>query len=257
MGLRRSGLHAIVNWMVPHFSMCYFHNDSALSLERSHFTMYCDGDPVDKHWSFQPMRSPVFINLTESMPLPEFTGKLTEYEEERARFCSNNSLTRFSTDVQFCLIIRDPFNHLASAMQSEGRWIEPEKFTSMWVEYAREYLGHTNFVVFPDSSKFWIDYNEWFQSREFRMATSSRIGKPFTDEGLERVATQGGGSSFDGTVFDTNAQKMDVLNRWACYMDDPIYLQYVRDEEFLFVAEQVYPELTKKVREKLCYRPSD
>lgn len=251
LGLRRSGLHAIVNWIVPHFSMCYFHNDSDLSLSRSHFTIYCDGTATDKHYSFQLTQSPVFINLTESMPLSDFSAKLREYEKERSSFCLENGFTRFSADIQAILVIRDPFNHLASAMESDGSWIEPEIFTSKWIEYAREYLGQTDYVRFPDGSKCWIDYNEWFQSREYRMAASGRLGRPFTDEGLEHVATQGGGSSFDGTLFDNNAQQMDVLSRWTSYVGNPVYQQYVRDEEFLFVAEQAYPELTRRVRELL------
>lgn len=251
LGLRRSGLHAIVNWIFPHFSMCYFHNDSNLSLSRSHFTIYRDGIATDKHYSLQRTQSPVFIGLTESMPLSDFPAKLSEYEEERSSFCSEHGYVRFSADVQAILVIRDPFNHLASAMESDGSWIEPEMFTSKWIEYAREYLGQTDYIGFPDGSKFWIDYNDWFQSCEYRMATSGRLGKPFTDEGLERVATQGGGSSFDGTNFDNNAQQMDVLSRWTSYMKNPVYQQYVRDEESLSVAEQAYPELTRRVRELL------
>jgi|TARA_R110001583_G_scaffold57597_4_gene172279 hypothetical protein len=126
------------------------------------------------------------------------------------------------------LLLRDPFNNLASLYQHAlyRTKIEPphvKNFALLWRSYAHEFINNTRFLTPLDSTlkpgKVCLSYNEWFKSEPYRRTISQQLGLSFNDNGLQFVNAFGNGSSFDGQQLQGSAQAMNVLNRWSTLED--------------------------------------
>jgi hypothetical protein len=191
---------------------------------------------------------------------------------ERALYISNKKEIILPRQEFRILILRDPFNLLASRYRffkrmndirrADGkRAIEKSAYTNgnsklswyrkdviyRWKEYARECLGETGFV----NNKIFIDYNSWFSNKEYRKKIAKSFGFSFTDRKLNFIPHNGGGSSFDLREKDGDAQKMDVLNRWKKLEGDNMFVNFFRDDELISLSKRLYPKLTEQVIEGL------
>jgi hypothetical protein len=138
------------------------------------------------------------------------------------------------------LILRDPFNLFASRLRSGRTEMSGSKLKSLldvWIEYAREYLGETNYL---QNEKVLVNFNKWFAERDYRKSLAEKLGLDFSDQAVNQVTSFGRGSSFDGTKFDGNPQKMDLLGRWRTLSENPEYLQLVRNEEVRLYSEMIF-----------------
>lgn len=140
-------------------------------------------------------------------------------------------------------IIRNPYNAIASYIRNwadnkemvarERKERTPEQAAriaaNLWVSYAKEFTGETCYV--PDAT--WVEYDRWFVDLEYRRSVSKRLGVPFSDRNLLQVGGTGGGSSFDGTKYNGNAQKMKVLERWQAMLDREAFTSIFRINEEL------------------------
>ena len=129
------------------------------------------------------------------------------------------SVDEFSKNKHYILVIRSPWNHLASILSWKPRWYmkKKERFIKGWNASAKEYLGITNILPSP---KTFINYDKWFLDIEYRRSISKQLNIPFSDRGLNIVLPIGWGktgSSFDRMAYGQNAQDMNVLNRWKKY----------------------------------------
>ena len=142
--------------------------------------------------------------------------------------------------------MRDPFNNLASRLRlysTRGKefGLKRERlvndFPARWLDY---------YKASKDRLYLKIDYNSWFDSedyrREFCEANSATLDIEFNDAFLNTVSTHGQGSSFDGTNFNTYAQKMNVHGRWKNRIKDDSYWEVLAGggAEFLDALEELY-----------------
>jgi hypothetical protein len=138
------------------------------------------------------------------------------------------------------IVLRDPFNHLASLMGISHKFphvtFNYSFVISNWKRYAQEYLGETNNV--PE--KLCILYNRWFLSREYRDEICAKLGVRNHDAGLEVVPPNGTGSSFDGLKFDGKAQSMLVLHRWRKFATHPDFLIAACDTELRGYSDRLF-----------------
>ncbi|MGC1248712.1 MAG: hypothetical protein WA865_21070, partial [Spirulinaceae cyanobacterium] len=136
------------------------------------------------------------------------------------------------------IILRDPFNMWVGNMPGK-KLHDPQ----LWKIYAQEFVGETNFLP----NKVCINYNKWFSSQDYRKEITDKLGVGFSDQGLNTVSNRGGGSNFDGTKFDGQAQKMNVLGRWEesnNFLKKRRLLRALsRDREMDRLVEKIYPEL--------------
>ncbi|MEZ5583588.1 MAG: hypothetical protein R3F37_13335 [Candidatus Competibacteraceae bacterium] len=149
------------------------------------------------------------------------------------------------------LILRDPFNLLASKLKwAYGIVDRPSKPTiedvrkarDLWKVYAREYLGETSFL----RDRVNISYNHWFAERDYRDHLAAEFGFENRDMGVREVAKWGptlSQDSFDGLKYEGRAQEMKVLERWKAYVDDPIYREFMADEELHWLSREIFGEL--------------
>lgn len=135
-------------------------------------------------------------------------------------------------DVRYIVIVRDPYNWLASFLlhpktQRPGWDVNIPGRIAIWKEHVREALGETN--VLGDNVIF-IDFSRWVKSEEYRKEIAVRFDLEYSDKGLDDVLSAGDGSTFDGIRFDGKARQMKVLERYRDPSVVPLIRKYIDDE---------------------------
>jgi hypothetical protein len=156
-----------------------------------------------------------------------------------------------SRQRQDILMLRDPFNLLASKLKwaygdvdrpSKPSFTEVEAARELWKVHAREFLGETSFL----SDLVPISYNAWFLDRDYRDAKAAELGFENRDVGLATVARWGptmSEDSFDGLRYDGRAQEMKVLERWKRFENDAFYRDLLSDPEIHELSERIFGPL--------------
>lgn len=215
-GLKRSGNHAILNWILAQKKMPFYNNIIPIS-------------PI--------------LSGKKTMPLPvNFDDWLKNKENSLKKKitlsyskCFMVSLEDHAIDVKpfvdgkykvvNIIILRDPRNlfssrirkasfvNLAAYPMENGPIMK--RAVDLWIEHAKEFTCETSFLC----NKICIYFNEWFSNPIYRKEISSQLGFKFTDKGFRKISSEGGGSSFDQTKFDGNNQKLNVLDRKSMLSD--------------------------------------
>lgn len=111
---------------------------------------------------------------------------------------------------------------------------------SIWLEYAKEFLGETNDLK---HRKICINSNKWFLDREYRRQIADRLDSEFSDAGIDDVSHYGGGSSLNQQELQGQARQKDVLNRWKDFAEDPAYRQLFKNRELFEYSERIFGHL--------------
>ena len=161
-GMRRSGNHAIINWLVSHYndSVCFLNN-----CEIGNPLVNYGKDSLDKFngnslFDFEKEGQGDFRK--KDCLIYSYEDKLLE-DIFTEHFNDNHNKwlgkSKYRYDV---LILRDPFNMFASRL---FRWSRTKEFifrskkdSALWKSYAREYLGRTSLL---SHNKIVINYNRW------------------------------------------------------------------------------------------------
>jgi len=162
--------------------------------------------------------------------------KITVYENLRLRDEVNPSI----------IILRDPYNNYASYLKMIQNPNYGQFFAfpilEYWKEYAEEVIGNTNFL----RNKYFINYNLWAESEEYRrnlvweMSVIFKTKMNFDDSLKDKLSLLGGGSSFDGLEYAKTASKMKVNERYKNYADNRLYRSKVDTPEFRKLSERIF-----------------
>ncbi|MGC9502889.1 hypothetical protein [Baaleninema sp.] len=233
VGLRRIGNHAIINWLRSQVEGEVWHLNNVEPGENPYRNKYQN---LEEHFpEYQDA-----IQRYKGEYIGNFTPKaLLVYNHEdcslpkicHPRFEKNRDLYVGKSNVrQDVLILRDPFNWLASRFKSNMLSLRDRQKTlvDLWIEHAREFRGETNYL---SSQKVCINYNRWTKNRAYRKHIAERLGLKFCDRGLNQVSGCGGGSSFDGLQHHGNPSKMKVRHRWKQFADDPHYRHLISNPQ--------------------------
>lgn len=182
------------------------------------------------------------------------------YEDRRLRdVCSDEFgslhdryLGRSSERVDI-LVLRDPFNFFASRMKWEERGgrccyhlisdaVSRLQLIELWKEYAREFLGETNFLK---NKKLAVNYNEWFSSVQYRQSIAQELGLEYSDQALDAVHGVGLGSSFSGFDMSGSARKLKVSERWRHFVKNRTYREIFYDKELLGLSRSIFGRMSK------------
>jgi hypothetical protein len=147
-------------------------------------------------------------------------------------------------ETRFVVILRDPFNNLASKRRArpERGLGAARREAGVWIELAREYLGVTNYLP----NKVVINFNRWFTDETYRSQISRQLNLDFDASHPEAqkarlaVPRGDGRSQFDGESYDGRANGMDVLNRWKAFRDDPEFLQLFQHQELIALSDRIF-----------------
>lgn len=205
-GMKRSGNHAIVNWLTPQLRCRVFNNFIPLG-------PLLRGNPMPDPRPFAAWRSAQ--ERSQGTPLSSALVTLEDHDLRLMPFLD------VDMRLQRLLVLRNPRDLFASRIRKAFRVDMPaypradgavlERAIKLWSQHAHCYLGDAS--AYP--GRVAILFDAWFRDAEYREAVSDALGVAFNDSGFGRVGPEGGGSSFDGTRFDGNARLMDVGNRVA------------------------------------------
>lgn len=229
IAMRRSGSHALLNWLAGHYDDVWYFNDCRPADVPQRDRRHTDSLPCLPRIALAPNHSPaVLLRGFEDRKIGSDLRTIAPSVDERP--------------VLNCLLLRDPFNLAASRLQAATlhryarSFRDLAKFVLRWKEYAREFMGETNYI----GDKIAISYNQWVTSYDYRRDLAKQIDRPLNDATRNQVSKQGGGSSFDGRKVDGSDLK--VLDRWQYFEQNEEYRQYLSDPELVAMARDLFPE---------------
>jgi hypothetical protein len=212
-GLRRSGNHAIINWLRGNFEDAGYkvRHDNDSQLLRTVTWHPC----TDKE---------VYIVSFEDQDI-KVIPKLPDHVES----------------FNF-IILRDPFNCLASRMR-RGYSITRE----LYLSYANEFVGKTNFV---DEPKCCVNYNRWLIDYNYRSCIIQRFGLVCTDAHFHTMSEM---SSFGDTIpekehlisrwkfYDKNIQHEKYgIQTLANYCNNELYWEWLSHAEIRLMSLNIF-----------------
>lgn len=250
VGLQRCGQHAVIHWVMSQArGRRLFLNDvkpganpmrSFAGREyeaRGYWRRFDLGAEQDGRFTH---KSWLIYNYEDEHPRRPFAA---DFEA-----CRESWLGRSAR--RLCLLVlRDPCNFFASRLRwgrspSAGwskRPLQGEsaraELVSLWKAHAREYLGDTQHLP---AERVLVNYNRWASERAYRRELAARLGLRFSDRGRSHVPDYGPGSSFDGRRFHWRAQRMQVLDRYRHFLDDPFYRAIFDDQELCALARRAF-----------------
>ena len=246
IGLRRSGNHAIINWIIPQQTGIVRHLNN-ISIRGNYYRELCDKlhdyhpeiylrekERLEKEARGDFELKDCLICNYEDYNLKQLTSQKMQKRDD---FYFGKSLVEYNL-----LILRDPFNTLASRLNAPKDTaidlrVNNRAFIKRWIAYAKEFLGETQFLK---NNKVVVNYNQWFSDLDYRKQIASHLNLKFSDKGINQVRGFGGGSSFDKCDFSGQAQKMKVLERWQQFSDDVAFKNLLGNEELIYYSEQIF-----------------
>ena len=224
LGIRRSGNHAIINW---------------IQQDLPGLSCFCN-DLIPKQ---KPIEAPI---KNSKWNRGKQVSLICSYEDQPVESIFNrNNLRPNIENYLNLLILRDPYNLFASwiAWQS-GRGdrfrADPNyrsKMINLWKNHAKLYVSHTSQGV---KNIFIINYNHWFKSTEYRLALAQNLGLTGSTLSIPTVQNFGGGSSFDGLTYRNTPRMMNVTERWRNFTDHPIFKEIKIDEELAELTSKIF-----------------
>lgn len=226
LSMRRSGMHAIINWLGYSLRHAFFVNDvcGPSPLDECHYAEpgMCKDDIADGSVYGFVLYSQKTKTKIAGTPV-DFMKNNTPascliYNYEDKKYESVNQIRELvpSNNKLKIIILRDPYTLAASRLKKKTQ-LGSIAGDFMFGELHETWVSHTNAFFNPDVIG--IYFNDWFSSLQYRESIlkliQSRINIKidFSDHGINEVPDYAFGSSFDHLDFNSKAQSMDVLNR--------------------------------------------
>ena len=229
-GARRSGIHPLAMWIFEQF--------------HGHLVLLNDVRPGRDPW-----QNPLNVVVPDdAAPLRKDHPKdclMLTFEDCPLEGIVRPNLERFvgpSHQVHMVLILRDPFNLLASRLRwarkpgAAAELTNPVVGRRLWLEYAREFLGRTEAA--PSAVQ--VNYNRWVTDPGYRERIGRWLRLAQPRRAMQRVPFFGGGSSFDGRRYDGQARRMRLFDRWREFADDPAFLRLIDHPELLHLQAEIF-----------------
>jgi hypothetical protein len=221
-GLQRSGNHGVITWILQQFNRPqYFLNNVA------HFK-----DPFEFYRNSEvPNMVPLARGRLEETRLKEKELLLYSYENlmlprlAKYELVENaEQLVGVSEHCAQVVLIREFYNWIISRLKLfdvVGQEINVENTVDMlvdlWVVYAREYCGHSDFLR---HNRVGVLFDRWVVDEHYRVSILDQLEIPLLDNSNGRVP-RGGGSSFNEDQGRSKVSAKGVLNRWQNAAIDP------------------------------------
>ncbi|EDX84264.1 hypothetical protein S7335_1961 [Synechococcus sp. PCC 7335] len=259
VGLRRTGNHAIMNWIRKQQRGEIFYINNALINVNPYRDVYEEQVRIAKKPDISGWRTDN-LEKWKKEALGDFSYKdclVYSYEDQPMEKMCDPAFEK-KHDIYFgksrirydLILLRDPFNLFASRLRASRRKnptagsIDFMKVKSrhhtlpqLWIDYAKEYLNETNYL---SNVKVPVNYNQWVNDSAYRRQLAETLGLEFTDSGVDDVMTNGGGSSFDGTNLQGKATEMSVLERWTHFSDDAEFKALIADKSLRDYCTEIF-----------------
>ena len=254
LGLRRGGIHGMLVWMCGRFDDSYMvHLNTRLRGFKDWYSF------SEKTHRFTKSEISFLSGLKkESLPLEFYINSVEQstpkrfvdidnknYNRKKKNITKAVKATKFSKSRKYVILLRNPFNNLASLMQARENSRYPDSwfvkeiklFRKNWIAYSKEVVGETNYL----KKKIVLVYDKWVTSEEYRRQKAEEIRLDFNDKNFGKMPHAG--SSFDDFVFSNNAYNMNVCNRWLKYKDNAKFNKILFDDELLNLYKKIFGEI--------------
>lgn len=246
-GLRRSGNHMVIGSIVSCFDdkEVFFLNDvltpkNVLAYQRRG-TSRCGIGSEDTEY----MNNLASKLVSRSSYNPQSFRcwrkcLIQSYEDVNLKIIKEIETQKIGTSQRVCnvLIIRDPYNWLASRIQFKRRKVREFKvdkqITELWKQYAREYLGETNIL---GDRKVCINYNLFVSDKKYQKEVCDKLGLPFEKMSFDHKLNFGAGSSFTGLKKEENR---NYHQRWKRFANDGLFKSLTADPELIELSERIF-----------------
>jgi hypothetical protein len=227
ISIRRSGTHALANWIVQQAEPpCLFVNnvDPVGGLKGR-----AKGDPFHGHERRRLEKRNLLVYSHEIYTIHSICSE--QFEQQHDELVGTS---RRRVDL---LLMRDIFNLVAS--NRKNRTWKDKLLKPIWIEHALCWLGRLDYSTSQQLVR--VSYNRWVEDASYRQSLAEVLGLDFTDKGREEVkrrtpygwSNAWPGSSFDGVKFDGKASEMRTETRWREFAKDrgfwPIFTEDVVD----------------------------
>jgi len=258
-GIRRSGNHAIIGWLLNHVGTPFIHfNDiqdpwnpltpGGVRVAGVPAWQYKRGLLRKARQFFRSRREATFAGSDPSVDyerLATLSGlacRVFSYEDKLVTGSSEALGAAMPGETRkSVLLLRDPFNLFASLLKA-GYFSRPlDELPGIYARHAEAFLlQHETGII-------GVNYNEWFQNADYRVSTAHRLGFDTNGAPYDEVPPNGGGSSFSGRARRGQASKMNVLSRWRHFAEHAQFARLVSESCVREAAEVLYPELAEAV----------
>lgn len=204
-GMKRSGNHALVCWLLPQVDAVFVNNaipvgpilrSVAVMPDPVPFEAWCTGNVGLKR---SDGRNLVVGLEDHELPVTPF---LEDGVHLRRLLILRRAEQMFSSRLRHAA-------HVDMRAFPRGNDHVMQRVVSVWKQHARCFLGMEN--IYPD--RIAISFEAWVTDRVYRGALCDAMEVEFDDRAFGKVGRQGGGSSFDGMAFDGSGHRMNVLDR--------------------------------------------
>lgn len=227
--LMRSGHHAVLEWV--------FYN---MITPKIFFNNCRDGN-IFHYASINSI--PNMEKKFDLKKLNEFRNIIVNFEHPNLKYwpAKNWGNLKKLGQVVDLIVLRDPFNWVASSMSKKTFKQYVNVDMNLWKQHALEFIEARHIP-----NRIPVQFNQWFSSHEYREEIANKIGIPNDETSINRVETR---SSFDAFEFKNNAQDMQVLNRWEQFKNNKQFLSYVNRRDIRDLSQKIFGFDTLKVLE--------
>lgn len=241
-GLQRSGQHLIIDWICRglvnslHLNNCSFIRKRLVYETNSwiqEIHSYIGGDKRD---IIKLTSIDWYLNGLESN-----FNLIASFEDKNPSMTLCRRLEKKYAS-QSIVILRDPFNWLASAMKHN--WHGPERLRykiCLLKEKLRIALDPKTDVN-HHRMRLFIDYNKFITDASYREILASKLDLLSLDNAeiaLTKVPKFGGGSSFSG-FNSTKVDNSEFLKRWKHFTHNKLYRSLICDQELLQLSREFF-----------------
>jgi len=243
LGIRRTGQHAIINWILRN---CERENTvflNSCTMRRSAIRT-CGQSELNGQFAGGGYRLKERVAAYLAAEKRPFVLVSYEAGYEDGELTPNFPDAAFDHEI---LVTRSFVNWLPSFIRLM-RLMNPKS--------APEALDISNGIVFEmmrfkahllaaqTTTHRVICFDKWASSAAYRHEKLHELGLTEVDAGLGEVQKYGGGSSF--SAFETPAEELPLTSRWQSMSNDPYALHFLRiaqaDEDFLDLLGAAYPD---------------
>jgi hypothetical protein len=258
-GIRRSGNHAVIGWILKHMGEPYVHfNDiqvprdplmpGGVSISGLPVWRYKRGLLRKIRHSFRPRRKTTFagsdpyIDYERLAALSGLRCRVFSYEDKLVtEFDEVLDVAVPGETRRSVVLLRDPFNLFASLLKAGLFTLRLDELPAIYARHADEFLRQ------QETGLIGINYNEWFQEPRYRISIARRLGFDTNGAPYDDVPSQGGGSSFSAREYRGQASRMDVFGRWRHAAEHADFQRLINAPQVRAAAETIFPMLAREV----------
>ena len=210
-GMKRSGNHALCNWLNSKDDFLFFNNIIPLAAILRGEKTLPPAMPINR-WLVRRGPWP-FLNYFKARGRNLLFG-IEDHPLDLQPFSD------WPAHGRQILLLRDPYNLFASRIRkaalvdnlSYARTPGPlfDRAIDLWKSYAREFTGESKTLP---ANTVRIYFNRWVSDVDYRRQIARSLELNIDAMAVGKVSTHGGGSSFDSVNFDGHANNMPVLDR--------------------------------------------